>query len=405
MAHRLDPVQIRRLFARTLRVALDGGPAAAQLTERWATAEASDKSWLAAITWDGVGAALGWALASLELRHIAPPAVDLHTNDAYEEARSEGEQLTADLQRIGAEFEAFGVTAIALKGSALLAASYAPDPGIRWTNDLDLLVAETQVEQASWILESLDYARGYAPERAGGDRRPARETFTSPEGRTVELQWRLGPTRWGRAAATAEWFVRADTAGLAGLHVPAAADLFWHFLLHDARGHAWSSGSLRSALDLALVARAPGFDVGEVMRHLQDDPRRDPLIEAIADAAHLSATLTTAVEPSTQPRYLRLAGWRDFWGRRKWSTEKIAEAVAWGASLDRARRFGGWRSAMEHALRAGPASAGEGVGVSVWRALQSVRHVAFLGALASAHLVVIPERVEPEPRRLPRRTR
>ena len=46
----LHPVQIRRLVARTLRVALDGGPASAPLVDRWANAEAADEAWLAALT-------------------------------------------------------------------------------------------------------------------------------------------------------------------------------------------------------------------------------------------------------------------------------------------------------------------------------------------------------------------
>src|SRR6266581_32621 len=100
MTHRLDAVQIRRLLARTLRVALDGGPAAAQLTDRWAGADASEDSWVAAITWDGVGAAVGWALAALDLRSVAPASLEIHATDAYQEARAQSLQLTADLLRI-----------------------------------------------------------------------------------------------------------------------------------------------------------------------------------------------------------------------------------------------------------------------------------------------------------------
>ncbi len=397
---RLNPVQLRRLLARTLRVALDGGPAAAQLIDRWAAAEAAEDAWVAAITWDGVGAAIGWALASLDLSSVAPQALEVPATDAYEEARTQNVQLTADLMRIGAEFEAVGVTAIALKGSALLAANYAPDLGIRWMSDLDLLVGEPHVEQAAWVLESLDYVRGYQRDPHGPDLfRPYHETFTSPEGRQVELHWRLGPARWGRAASAGDWFGRAEPAGMVGLLVPAAADLFWHFLLHDARNHAWSTGSLRAALDLALVARAPDFDVSDVVRRLQDDPRPEPLLEALADAAHLSAPIAAAVEPSPEPRYLRLAGWRDTWGRRKWKTERIAEAISWGATLDRCRRFGGWRNVADRALRIVPeAVPGEGVVASLWRAALTVRHAAFVGVLAAGHLVTIPERPS-EPRR------
>src|SRR5438477_214274 len=80
-------------------------------------------------------------------------------------------------------------------------------------------------------------------------------------------------------------------------------------------------------------------------------------------------------------RYLRLAGWRDLWGRRDWKTERISEAISWGATLDRVRRFGGWRGVADRALRVVPEAApGSGLAVSLWRALLTVRHAAFVGA-------------------------
>lgn len=391
MADGLDPARLRRLLARTLRVALDGGPAAAQLVDRWAAAEASDDAWLAAITWDGIGSSIGWALETLDLRDVAPPALEVHAMDAYRNAREQAVQLASDLMRIGAEFEAMGVQAIALKGSALLAANYAPALGVRWMSDLDILVSERQMEQAAWVLESLDYQRGYSRDPSGpAVFRPYHEQFTGPEGQVVELHWRLGPARWGRAAAADAWFQRAEPSAMPGLMVPCAADLFWHFLLHDARNHAWSSGSLRAALDLALVARAPSFTVGEVVDRLRDDPRPGPLMEAIADAAHLSAKVASEVEPSARPRYLRLARWRDLIGRRRWATHRIAEAIAWGADFDRARRFGGWRAVFERALRVVPeAETRKGLWPAIRRGFLTVRHAGFVGALAAAHLVAV----------------
>lgn len=395
MGTRLTATQIRRLFARTLRVALDGGPASAPLVDRWAAAEAPDDAWVAALTWDGIGAPLGWALRSLDLDAVAPDAVAAVAQDAYEEARAQCVQLSADLLRLGAEFDAARIPAIALKGSALLAANVAPDLGVRWMRDLDILVAEDDVEQASWILESLDYARGF--ERGAGTpevHRPYHESFETADGRMVELHWRLGPTRWGRAAAAADWFRRASPSAIAGLLVPAPADLFWHFLLHDARNHAWSTGSLRAAFDLALAARAPSFALAEVLARLDDDPRPDPLFEAIADAANLSAVLMAEVEPTPQPRYLRLAPWREMFGRRTWETLRIAEAIAWGASLDRARRYGGWRQLVDRATRVVPEAApGTGIASALRRLFLNVRHAAFVGALMLGHYVTLP--VEP----------
>lgn len=399
----LSPVQIRRLLARTLRTALDGGPASSQLVQRWADAEAGEAAWLAAITWDGVGAAMGWALGTLDLQSVAPPALEVHATDASDEARTQSVQLSADLMRIGAEFDAMRIPTVALKGSALLAASYVPALGMRWMSDIDVLVTEQHVEQAAWVLESLDYTRGASRDPQGPELyRPYHETFTSRDGRQVELHWRLGPQRWGQSAASDTWFQRATPSTMTGLLLPSPTDLFWHFLLHDARNHAWSSGSLRAALDLALVARAPDFNFSDVMNRLQEDPRPEPLHEAIADAAHLSDVLTAEVEPSPLPRYLRLAGWRDFWGRREWKTERTSEAISWGATFDRARRYGGWRNSLERALRIIPeASPGRGIGASMMRAVLTARHAAFVGALAASHLISVDTIGSDKRRRLP----
>ena len=388
----LNPVQIRRLLARTLRVALDGGPAYTQLVQRWAQAQAAEASWIAALTWDGIGAATGWALQALDLRGVAPPEVDVAATEAYEEARQLSFLQAADLTRIGVEFASLEVPCIALKGSALLIGNLAPAPGIRWMEDLDVLVRERQVEEAAWVLESLGFARGVTrdlsvPEVA----RPYHDTFTSLDGRSIELHWRVGPARWGPTAAAERWFERATPSPAGGILLPAALDLFWHFLVHDARNHAWSSGSLRAALDLALVARAPGFALVDVIRRLDEDPRPGPLMEAIADAATLSPILAAEIEPSPEPRYLRLARWRDGIGRRNWQVQRRSEAIAWGATLDRARRFGGWDAVANHALRLVPESSQHHtLGALLRRWFLSLREAAFVGALTARHLISIP---------------
>jgi len=399
----LNPVQLRRLIARTLRVALDGGPASTQLVDRWADAEASDAAWLAAITWDGCGAALGWALRALELDSVAPPTLEVHVNDAFSEARTQCVQLSSDLLRLGAEMEALRIPAIALKGSALLAANVAPALGVRWMSDIDLLVGEQHVEQAAWILESLDYTRGATRDASVPEVfRPYHESFLSPDGSLVELHWRLGPARWGKATSAETWFERALKSSMPGLLVPCGTDLFWHALLHDARNHAWSTGSLRAALDLALIARTPGFTVTEILSRISADERGEPLLEAMADAAHLSPVLAAEIEASPEPRYLRLAAWRDYWGRRPWATNRISEAIAWGASLDRVRRHGGWRGLVDRAIRVIPEAApGAGLGQQVWRAMLNVRHAAFVAALTAGHFITVPERAERQMRRLP----
>lgn len=392
MSATLNPIQIRRLLARTLRIALDGGPAHQQLIERWSQADARPDAWYAALTWDGVGAAVGWALAALDLRGVAPPDLDALAADAYGESRRQCAQQAADLQRIGVEFQAVGIPVIALKGSALLVSNVSPAPGIRWMNDVDILVPESQLEQAEWVLESLDYLRK-APRDESAPKvfRPYHDTFTGPAAQTVELHWRLGPTRWGEGWDVQGWFARAEPSSVPGALLPSATDLFWHFLVHDARNHAWSSGSLRAAFDLTLAARARGFVFSEVLRRLDADPRPEPLLEAVADAANLSPVLAAEVEPTPVPRYLRLAGWRDAIGRRRWNVERVSEAIAWGATLERARRHGLWRGVLDRALQIIPEAVPDrGVGAAIRRALLTVRHAGFVGALAASHILSIP---------------
>jgi hypothetical protein len=402
MQSSLSPMAVRRLLARTLRVALDGGPAHAQLIERWAHAQAAEPRWVAALTWDGVGAAMGWALSALDLNGVAPPELESPAALAYAEARAQGTQLSAYLERLGVELAAAGIAAVALKGSALLLDSVCPALGIRWMGDIDILVPESQAEPAAWVLESLDYVRGGSRDSEGPEfSRPYHDAFIGPDGQAVELHWRLGPSRWGEHWSADGWFARAEPSTAQGMLVPSAEDLFWHFLFHDARSHAWSSGSLRAALDLALVARAKGFALADILSRLDNDPRPGPLLEAVADAAHLSPILAAEVEPSPEPRYLRLAGWRDTMGRRRWRVPRVAEAVAWGATLDRARRFGGWHGILDRALRIIPETPpGGSLGARLRNVFHAARHAAFIAALAGAHLLSVPaKRVV---RRLPR---
>jgi hypothetical protein len=403
MPERLSPVQIRRLLARTLRVALDGGPAHAQLITRWAEAHARPESWRAALTWDGIGAAVGWALAALDLKGVAPPELDALSSEAYGEARGLSVEQVGDLARIGVELAAMEIPAIALKGSALLVGNVSPALGIRWMTDIDLLVPETSLEPAAWVLESLDYVRGRGrDDGAPAAFRPYHDTSTGPGGTAVELHWRLGPQRWGPATAADAWFAHAGPSSAEGIMVPAAVDLFWHFLIHDARNHAWSSGSLRAALDLALAARARGFDLEEVLRRIGEGPRAACLAEAIADAAHLSPVLAAQVEPSPQPRYLRLAGWRDSLGRRGWKLHRVSEAVAWGGTLDRARRYGEWRPVVDQALHVIPEAApGRSLGALLRRGFLTTRHAAFVGVLAVSHALSVASPASARRKRLP----
>jgi len=67
------------------------------------------------------------------------------------------------------------------------------------------------------------------------------------------------------------------------------------------------------------------------------------------------------------------------------------------------RRFGGWHSALERAIRVIPeAVPGTGMLALVRRVFVAGWHAAFVAALAAAHLLTVVEPPAPPKRRLPR---
>jgi len=82
---------------------------------------------------------------------------------------------------------------------------------------------------------------------------------------------------------------------------------------------------------------------------------------------------------------------------------RIAEAIAWGATLERARRFGGWHGIADRALRIIPdASPGTSLGAKLRRALLSVRRAGFIAFLVGSHFLSVPVQRLKGPGRQPR---
>jgi hypothetical protein len=109
--------------------------------------------------------------------------------------------ITAELVRLSKRFDAAGIPMISIKGPVLAASAYG-DVSLRYFGDLDMLVKQKDLPEATRLLVSLGYSSG--PSDARSD--PDHVAFRIPEfyifhhrdnGSRVDLQWRLAETYFG----------------------------------------------------------------------------------------------------------------------------------------------------------------------------------------------------------------
>lgn len=163
--------------------------------------------------------------------------------------------LTAALVEVMEALRANGLRALAFKGPTLVQEAYGA-LGLRPFNDLDLLVARTDVAAVHAVLERLRFT---AQPRTCHDEEKARGFVRG--GVLIELHHSLSSRSfpWGRADLEAYWPGR--TACLVGgrpLATPGLNDLMLYLIVHGGRHH-WSS--LKWLADVAtLHHRHPDFD-------------------------------------------------------------------------------------------------------------------------------------------------
>lgn len=187
-----------------------------------------------------------------------PPEAEARLVRAYWTTRLHNEARAAAVAAIGRAFADQGVSAILLKGLALVGLAY-PDVGIRVMGDIDLLVRPADVDRASMLLEQL----GYAPVAAQQADRPADfmmrydgEQAFNGAGGAVELHWCLVNYDWFRDASAisldALWqrAVPLDESGVLRL---SPEDTLLHLCLHLGIHHAY--GVARMLVDVDQLVR------------------------------------------------------------------------------------------------------------------------------------------------------
>ncbi len=229
-----------------------------------------------------------------------------------------------------------GVSPVALKGPALADRIY-PDPSLRPAGDLDLLVAEPELEAAAAALLRIGFTRGPPLQEAYQRSHHHHLQLLRPLGPAVELHFRP-QSGFGAAFPAGELLARARphrTVGGAAVRVLAPEDellvLAVHAAAHMGQRGAW-------LLDLLLfLERHPALDWAEMLRCARAWRCARPLAWTLARLQALGATVpAAALAPLDR---LRRAG-----------CDRLARA----AVRRRGRRAGALQLAFDLALRDRP---------------------------------------------------
>lgn len=184
-----------------------------------------------------------------------------------------------------------GIETVVLKGLAVAHLDY-PDPSLRSTTDVDLLVRAEDMERATELLAEAGFRRDLPERRRGFDRRFAKDvTLYGPRRVEVDLHRTLLRGPFGAAIDLDELWASQEALDVEGLPSRRALDKPSR-LLHAAYTVAVADArpTLANLCDVALLAADPEMDWGLV----QERAVRWRAGEVVRDAVH-AATQTTGL--------------------------------------------------------------------------------------------------------------
>lgn len=183
---------------------------------------------------------------------ILPLALRQLLSNAYRQNALRNLRLFQTLLQLLQMLEGAGIPVLLLKGVHLANFVYA-DPALRTMGDVDILVAEEHLTEATKIMQAMGLQTP-----PGGDqvhRHHYHIRFTQPDTDvTIELHWHLHQPHGSAQIDLAALWANARAATLAGLPVRLLApeDLLIHLAFHVAK-HSFDYGGLRSSCDIVEV--------------------------------------------------------------------------------------------------------------------------------------------------------
>lgn len=233
--------------------------------------------------WDGVIEAgyrhgvlplLHTHLQALGLEGDVPEAVRRRLAERREVATRHALLLTLELRQLTTELEAAGIRTLPLKGASVGERLY-PEPGLRESGDLDVLVPASRVREAAAIVA----ARGYEPweplPEADGDIRLRTEysvSFTHPASSIdVDLHWHFARSVFPTGLSADLLFERATANGDGGGSPQLCPeDLLLVLSIHGCKHGPTPWPKLKWVGDLAgFLGQHPDFDWDDAFRHYE----------------------------------------------------------------------------------------------------------------------------------------
>jgi hypothetical protein len=193
-----------------------------------------------------------------------------------------------EAERLCAALAQAGISAIPLKGAALMLGGYYPQAGLRPAVDLDLLVEPSRIAEAERVAQDCGYDVLPGRTLARPRQRLANElnhaaVRRGPNGLLLELHTRaFHHVRTGRDFGFAEINARAQAATNTPVRLPASADLALHLVHHTLVDLQSTPAILRTLADLHFIL-------------LRDVAAKEQLLE-IGCALGLSGTIASALQ-------------------------------------------------------------------------------------------------------------
>lgn len=161
------------------------------------------------------------------------------------------EQQHAVLQHVSALFEESAICFIPLKGSVIRA--YYPEPWMRTSCDIDILVGEEDIERATAVLTEAGYRVG---EKSSHDL-----SFFSESGVHIELHFSLFDPDFLTVDALRNVFADAKPLPDQKYHCALSHEMFCFYHIYHMAKHVMAGGcGIKPFLDLFLIRHKMGYD-------------------------------------------------------------------------------------------------------------------------------------------------
>ena len=232
--------------------------------------------------------ALAWCLRD---RADVPSDVREYLGAALTLNDERNKRLTEALVRIVAVLNAIGIEPILLKGAARLVDGVYPAPKLRFLGDLDLLIPEERLLDASTALKGAGFDIEL-PVEFGHDHHHLPMLRHRDTGAGVELHTKLAFAPYDSLVPT-DWFrERATLAPLPGLraYLPEATRAAAHVIVHDQLLHEnyrLDRCELRQLLELAMLrAKYDNMIDWTALDRRFDDTARGPVLATFLELAN-----------------------------------------------------------------------------------------------------------------------